>query len=104
MSKKKNDLSLKALVPLARKSLAVFLRYAGIMFFVLVAVAYGFVMMRINTLSNVQPNDSDVTTQDKAAAIPKVDPKVIQQLQTLTDNSTNVQTLFEQARQSPFQE
>jgi hypothetical protein len=105
MSKKKSaDLNLKALGPLARKAGQGALRYAAIMFFVLVAAVYGFVLLQINTLGNAQPSDSDISAQSKSTAIPNIDPKVIQQIQALQDNSTNVQTLFEQARDSPFQE
>jgi hypothetical protein len=79
-------------------------RYAGILFFILVAGVYGFVILRISTLSNVQPTTDDITTQASPVSIPKVDPKVVKQLEALKDNSSNVQTLFESARQNPFQE
>jgi hypothetical protein len=103
-TKKKGEIDLKAIRPLARKALQSTLRYTGIMFFVLVAAVYGFVLFRINTLSSAQPTDSDISAQAKSTAIPKIDPKVVQQIQTLKDNSTNVQTLFEENRGNPFQE
>jgi hypothetical protein len=104
-AKKKGDLSLKGLLPIAKKSGQVFLRYAGIVFFVFIALVYGFVVFRINALSNAQPSDSDVSAQSaKATTIPHIDPKVVEQLLNLRDNSVNVQTLFEQARDNPFQE
>ncbi len=102
--KKKGDIDLKALGPQLRKLATGSLRYTGIMFFVLVAGVYGFVLFRINTLSSAQPTDSDISAQTKTTAIPKIDPKVVQQIQDLKDNSTNVQTVFEQARDNPFQE
>ena len=108
MSDKKSgniDLSdLKHLGPALGRLSKAGLRYAGMMFFLLVAVVYGFVVLQINTLSNAQPTDSDVSAQTKTTAVPNVDPKVVQQLQTLQDNSSNVQTLFQQARENPFQE
>ena len=106
MSKaKKGDINLKSLAQVAKKSFRVVLGYAGILFFVLLAGVYGFVILRINTLSNAQPTDSDVSAQSaKATAIPHIDPAVVEQLESLRDNSTNVQTLFEQARDNPFQE
>jgi hypothetical protein len=85
------------------RSLAALSRYAVILFFVLVAGVYGFVVLRINSLSNAQPSDSDVAAQSTATPVPRIDPKVAQQLQDLEDNSVNVQTLFEQARNNPFQ-
>lgn len=109
MSKKKSssgDIDLKAIVPMLRKALLATLRYGGLLFFVLVAGVYSFVVFRINDLSNAQPTDSDISTtaQSKTTAIPNIDPAVVQQLQDLKDNSTNVQALFDQARSNPFNE
>lgn len=104
MSKQKQVINLKSIQQAARKSLRILLRYSGTLFFVLVAVVYGFVLLRINTLSGVQPSDSDVSAQAKSSSVPNIDPKVIQQLESLKDNSTNVQSLFKQARDNPFGE
>jgi hypothetical protein len=104
MTKKKGELDLKAIGPLARKIARSTLRYTGIMFFVLVAGVYGFVLFRINALSTAQPTDSDISAQNKSTAVPNIDPKVIEQIQALKDNSVNVQTLFEESRDNPFQE
>lgn len=98
------DLNLKSLGPQLLDVAKKLGRYAGILFFVLVAGVYGFVVMRINSLSSLQPSSDQINTQSKAASIPKIDPKVVQQLESLKDNSVNVQTLFEQARDNPFQE
>jgi hypothetical protein len=78
-------------------------RYAAILFFLLVAGTYAFVILRINTLSNAQPSQSDVDTQTSKTPIPRIDPTIAEQLEKLKDNSQNVQTLFEQARQNPFE-
>ena len=104
MSKKKGEIDLKAIGPMARNAANATLRYTGIMFFVLVAAVYGFVLFRINTLSTAQPTNDDISAQTKTTAVPNIDPKVVQQIQALKDNSSNVQTLFEQARNNPFQE
>ena len=79
-------------------------RYSFIIFIVLVAGIYGFVLLRINSLSNIQPSDDAVNSQVQAAQIPKIDKAVVKQLKALQDNSVNVQSLFDQARTSPFQE
>jgi hypothetical protein len=101
--KKKTELSLKQLRPMVAKSLKVLSRYSAIMFFLLIAIAYGFLVLRINSLVNIQPSQSDIDAQSKTPAVPRVDPKVAEQLQNLEDNSVNVQTLFDQARNNPFQ-
>lgn len=80
-----------------------FSRYAAIMFFVLVAAVYGFVVLRINLLSNIQPSQAQIDEQVSATPVPRIDPKVAEQLEQLQDNSVNVQTLFQEARDNPFQ-
>lgn len=79
-------------------------RYSLLAFVVLVAGTYSFVLYRINTLGNIQPTDEAVMSQVQAANVPKIDQAIVAQLKTLQDNSSNVQTLFNQARTSPFQE
>lgn len=78
-------------------------RYAVVLFFILVSSVYGFVVLRINILSNAQPSQSEIDAQVTATPVPRIDPAVADQLQQMKDNSVNVQTLFDQARQNPFQ-
>jgi len=101
--KKQNELSLKQLKHQASKALVVLSRYSAILFFLLITSVYGFVVLRINTLVNAQPSQSDIDAQSKTSSVPRVDPSVAEQLQKLQDNSVNVQTLFNQARNNPFQ-
>jgi hypothetical protein len=61
------------------------------------------VLLKINSLSNVQPSSTVVTSQVKTVAIPQIDPTVVKQIQNLQDNSVSVQALFNQARTNPFQ-
>jgi hypothetical protein len=104
MAGKNKDLDLKALKPALIKLARGAGRYAGIICFVVVATIYGFVLFRINSLNNVQPSDTVVSAQSsKITTIPRIDPQIVQQLEALKDNSVNVNTLFEQARNNPFQ-
>jgi len=101
---KNSNLSLKELGPQLVAVLNKLNRYAGMLILLLVAGVYGFVLFRINELSNVQPSESDVSAQAASASIPKIDPHVVRQLEAMKDNSVNVQTLFDQARGNPFSE
>lgn len=78
--------------------------YAGVFFFLLFAAAYGFTVSRIYSFSNVQLDESKVAEQADSIPSPRIDAKAAKQLEALKDNSVNVQTLFENNRQSPFQE
>jgi hypothetical protein len=101
MSKEKLDT--QKLLTQARGFLQSSRRYNFIVFLVFVALLYGFVLLRINTLSSSQPSTNAVSSQVQAAQIPHIDQSVVNQLQSLQNNSVSVQALFNQARSNPFQ-
>ncbi len=78
-------------------------RYSLLSFIIFVSLIYGFLLFRINSLSGQQPTEAAINKQIKAAKIPQIDKSVVKQLESLQDNSVNVQTLFNQARSNPFQ-
>ena len=93
----------KSLPQLAMEYVSKLARYAPIMFFVLIALVYGFVLVRITMLANAQPTTVDISSE-VAQLTPHIDKNAVQQLQSLEDNSVNVRTLFENARNNPFGE
>jgi hypothetical protein len=101
MNNKKFDL--KILQAKAEQWLRSVRRFSLPLFIGFVAILYGFVLLRINTLGNVQPSPESVTSQVKAAGVPHIDESVVQQLESLHNNSVNVQALFNDARNNPFQ-
>ena len=74
--------------------------YKVFIFFMLVASLYGYIVWRINVLSNTPPATSD----EQAATQAHIDQETVDKLQSLQDNSVSVQSLFDTARQDPFQE
>lgn len=101
---KNKDLDLKALRPLLKSLPNKLAKYAWLISFVAIAATYGFVLLRINTLSNAQPDQNEVTAQSSRANVTHIDPQLVQKLQSLKDNSVDVQALFDQARNNPFSE
>lgn len=100
-----SDKQLSGLKPLIAKANLLLQKvrpYTFLLFIALVAVLYGFLMFRINTLSNTRPSSDSVDTQVQAARVPHIDKAVVQQLKSLNDNSVNVQALFNEARSNPF--
>jgi len=79
-------------------------RYSFATFIAFVVLIYGFLLFRIHSLGTAQPSNDAVSSQVKAAHIPRIDQSVVQQLQSLQDNSVSVQALFDQARSNPFQQ
>jgi hypothetical protein len=96
----KQDLNVSNLLPALKENARHVLRYAGIMFFCLVAGIYIFVLFRINTLASAQPTAEETASTTKL----QVNRKIADQLLKLEDNSVNVQSLFDDARNNPFQE
>ena len=102
--KKKLNLDVKGLQQKLLGRLQKFSRYFGVIFAVLVLLTYAFLVWRINTLSQQKPSDDDVAEKLQSIKLPKIDQSVIDKIQQLQDNSVEVQTLFQQARDNPFQE
>ena len=78
-------------------------RFSFPLFLGLVAILYGFLLLRINGLNNTQPSADSVTSQVNAAQVPHIDESTVRQLESLQNNSVNVQALFNEARSNPFQ-
>jgi hypothetical protein len=77
-------------------------RYALPLFICLVALTYGFLLLRVTTLSRAEPDQQQVDSQVNASQVLRINPDVVKQLNSLQDNSVNVQALFDQARSNPF--
>lgn len=103
MSADIKSLDLKALPELFAQTARKLSRYRVILFVVFVAGIYGFISYKIITLSNPVTDSSSVDTQ-VTSLTPHIDVKVVDQLESLQDNSVNVKSLFEKARQNPFAE
>lgn len=101
MSKQKLDVD--SIIEKLSSRLPIVRRYSFVIFLVFVAALYGFVLFRISALSNSQPSAEAVSSQLQAAQIPHIDQSVVNQLQSLQNNSVNVQALFNQSRSNPFQ-
>lgn len=79
-------------------------RYQTVIFIVFVALLYGFLVFRINSLSGQQPSDSDISAQLQRSSTPHIDQSSVDKIKQLQDNSVQVKTLFNNARNNPFAE
>lgn len=70
------------------------------LFILLVIIVYAFVAWRISVLQNAQPKS--VSSQIQTTT--HIDQATISKIQQLQQTSSNVNALFNQARQNPFQE
>jgi hypothetical protein len=99
-----NSLNLKSLVTTLKNFSRQISRYRVVITLVLVFGIYGFVFWRIQTLSGAEPSINQINAQTNPAIGAHIDKHVVDQLRQLRDNSVNVQALFNQDRNNPFQE
>ena len=82
------------------------LRVRVMMFALFLGLVYGYTIVKINDFSNVTPSATDISTaiQSNQQKSPQINQSVVDKIEQLKDNSVNVQSLFNQARDNPFQE
>lgn len=97
----KSSMDLKALPAQLRQLGQKTQRYSVLLFVIFVAGVYGFMSYKIYTLSSPATDTSAVDTQ-VTSLTPRIDAETVRQLESLEDNSVNVQTLFDKARKNPF--
>jgi len=78
--------------------------YAGFLIFLLFAVAYGYLLLKIDKYSNPVVSKDEVLQELTALPSFNIDEDAANKLLLLEDNSVNVQTLFREGRTNPFQE
>lgn len=94
----------ESLIPKFAQLLRAIKRYQVVIFVVFLAIIYGFLIFRINSLSSQQPSESDITIQAINSKSPHIDQSVVDKIQTLQDNSVQIKSLFNNARNNPFAE
>ena len=99
MKQQIDDLSTKI-----KPAFAFLRRYIVIIFIAILVGMYGFLVLRINHFATTEPTDDAVTEKLQSAQRPKIDQSVVDKIQQLQDQNIQVQSLFEQARQNPFNE
>ena len=101
MSKNAN-LDLKTILPQLRKYWRTLSAHSVFAAVLVVLLAYVFVVWRIGQLAGAEPTPDQLNSS--SSAIPTIDKKAIGQIQSLEQTNNNVHTLFEDARNNPFQE
>lgn len=100
----KTSLDIHSIVKSLQKWFKLLNAYRNFIFFLLLTSLYGYIVWRINVLSTAPPSTADVSSAQQNVKLPRIPESTVQKLQGLQDNSVRVQTLFNAARQNPFQE
>lgn len=101
MSKKADKLSLSVVLTKIIKPIYTF---RIVLFFCVVALLYGGIIWRINSLANQEPTETQTKTAQDKSKMQRINPSTAEKMRQLQDNSVRVQTLFEEARKNPFNE
>lgn len=79
-------------------------KYLVLVFIVTLISLYAFLVIQISQAAQKEPSQTDITEQLSSVKKLKIDQASIDKILQLKDQNIAVQTLFEEARENPFQE
>lgn len=79
-------------------------KYFVFAYIVFVILGLAFLAFRINTLSSQEPSSDEVAEKAQRVPQPKIDQKSIDKINQLQSQNVEVQSLFDSARDNPFNE
>jgi predicted PurR-regulated permease PerM len=94
--------SLNGLKPAVSKFIRKYAKHAAFGAILVVLLVYILVVFKINSLAKAEPGPDQ--SAQAANLIPKVNQKAVDQIQSLEQSNTQIHSLFESARNNPFQE
>lgn len=105
MNKKpKFNLDIKQAGDIAKSTLGKIQRYMVFLSIVGILLVYSFLVLRISTLSQAEPNEDQITEQANTVKRLRIDQTSIDKIEQLEDQNIAVQSLFQEARNNPFQD
>lgn len=103
-AKKNLNLDLKKALPKLNKFRQKFTAHFSFILIMAVLLVYMFVVWQIKGLVTAEPSAEDENLVLTSTHIPKVDKEAVEQIQSLEENSPQVRSLFNEARNNPFNE
>lgn len=97
------NLNLKQITNTIKTALSKLQRYSTFMFIISILLIYAFLIVRISVLSQTEPSEEAVAEQSNTIKRLKIDQASIDKIKQLEDQNIGVQSLFEEARDNPFQ-
>src|SRR3990167_10019258 len=98
------SLSLAELKPRLKKFYRKFSKHLAFAAILVVLLIYVFMVWRISQLTAAEPSPEAESAALAQTAIPKVDKKAVERILTLEQSSAEIHSLFNEARNNPFQE
>jgi hypothetical protein len=100
--KAKRDIDLKAIKKQIVKFTKAESKHAAFLGIMIVLLLYVVMVWKISSLATAEPSSDETAVAQ--SNIPKVDKRAVNQILNLEQNNTQVHSLFNQARNNPFQE
>jgi hypothetical protein len=105
MNKKpKLNLDIKQAGDIAKGTFGKIQRYTVFLSVVGILLVYSFLVLRISTLSQAEPNEDQIAEQANTVKRLRIDQSSIDKIEQLEDQNIAVQALFQDARNNPFQD
>ncbi len=79
-------------------------RHAKFIFIITILIVSAFLIFEINRLTSLEPSAEQLSTQQEVIKRPKIDQDTINKIEQLEDQNIAVQSLFNEARNNPFQD
>lgn len=79
-------------------------QYFGFIVVLIILALFGFVVNQIRTYATAEPSEDAVIENLPAAGAVKIDNEDVEAIQKLESTNVDVETLFNEARDNPFQE
>ncbi len=101
---KKIPLSIERIRDIFHKVESLLNTYKAFLLFIVLAILYSFIVIRISILSNAPPSQKDIDNAQKANQAIKISNNTIQRIKSLEGTNQRTQSIFSEARQNPFKE
>ena len=98
------NLDIKQLGTIIRNALSGAQRYASFIFIISILLIYAFLVVRISVLSQASPSEDAIAEQSNTIKRLKLDETSIQKIEQLEGQNVEVKSIFEKARDNPFQD
>lgn len=98
------NLDIKNITPKLLSALDKLKEYAVFIVVLVVLGAYGFLVLRIRYFASQEPADAVLTEKVNELNAPRIDKDIITKIEKLESSNIEVKTLFDKARDNPFQE
>lgn len=98
------DINVRQISAGAKKSIRKLKVYASFLTVIAILLIYSFLVFRVSTLSQAEPDEATVAEKSNTIRRLKIDQNAVEKLEELEDQNIGVQSLFEEARDNPFQD